>query len=167
MDDISIYQCYRPYRIGGSSLWKEIPRFRGYQRLGIKVWHECSDLDLAVWLDSFEDLDTLRRTMISALRTAFEFGTTTSGIVSHQVDTFLFESGSQHCTGRLCHFNQCPKGKRECLTPGYGATLFNKQVEGFVQHNGLLAGAVALYKRGIGRMSLAAALPIPEELQQT
>ena len=37
-------------------LWKEVPRFREYRRRGIEVWHECSDVDLVIWLDSFDQL---------------------------------------------------------------------------------------------------------------
>lgn len=142
-------------------LWKEVPRFREYRQHGIEVWHECHDLDLAIWLDSFDNLDDLRRVQTSALRKLYEAGITKCGIVSHQVDTFLFKSGSQHYVGRLCYFNRCPKGKRECFVPGCGTIPFNKQVEGFVPYDDLLAEAVTLYKRGTGRISLAAALPQP------
>ena len=31
---------------------KEIPRFSAFRRAGIEVWHECEDLDLAVWISS-------------------------------------------------------------------------------------------------------------------
>ena len=33
------------------ALRKEIPRFRDFRREGIEVWHECADLDLALWID--------------------------------------------------------------------------------------------------------------------
>ena len=33
-------------------LWKEVPRFRPYRRKGIEIWHECGDLDLALWISS-------------------------------------------------------------------------------------------------------------------
>ncbi len=38
------------------ALWKEIPRFREFRRRGIELWHECGDLDLALWVDSQERL---------------------------------------------------------------------------------------------------------------
>jgi hypothetical protein len=38
------------------ALWKEIPRFSDFRRAGIEVWHECGDLDLALWIDSQERL---------------------------------------------------------------------------------------------------------------
>src|SRR5712664_2492855 len=31
-------------------LWKEIPRFREFRQQRIEVWHECGDLDLALWM---------------------------------------------------------------------------------------------------------------------
>ena len=43
------------------SLWKEIPRFREFRRERIEVWHECKDLDLAVWISSQLRLEALRR----------------------------------------------------------------------------------------------------------
>ncbi len=33
-------------------LWKEVPRFREFRRRRIEIWHECGDLDLALWIDS-------------------------------------------------------------------------------------------------------------------
>lgn len=144
-------------------LWKEVPRFREYRLRGIEVWHECHDLDLAVWLDSLDNLDALRGAQASALGKAYRDGTLRNGIVSHQVDTFLFESESQQYAGRLCYFNQCPKGKPACFAPGCGVIPFNKQIEGFVPRDDLLAKAVMLYQRDIGRVNLAAALPQPDD----
>ncbi|MET4385041.1 hypothetical protein ABIB73_000776 [Bradyrhizobium sp. F1.4.3] len=43
------------------ALWKEVPRFSEFRRKGIEVWHECRDLDLALWIDSQEQLSALRR----------------------------------------------------------------------------------------------------------
>src|SRR5882757_9268647 len=65
-------------------LWKEVPRFREFRRAGIEVWHECSDLDLALWLDSQERLGELRRAASLALREAFEKGTGIS-VADHQL----------------------------------------------------------------------------------
>src|SRR3979411_1637683 len=49
---------------------KEVPRFSEFRRAGIEVWHECGDLDLALWLDSQERLNQLRRATSRALRNA-------------------------------------------------------------------------------------------------
>ena len=139
-------------------LWKEVPRFREYRSRGIELWHECADLDLAVWLDALDHLDALRRRRDLALRQMVESGAT-FGIVGHQVDTFLFEPGTDRYLGRLCSFNKCPKGKRDCLVPGCGAVPFNKQIDGFQPRRDLLAGAVVLFERPFGRLGHAIDLP--------
>lgn len=87
----------------------------------------------------------------------FESGAT-FGIVGHQVDTFLFEPGTDRYLGRLYSFNQCPKGKRDCLVPDCGTIPFNKQIAGFRPRNDLLAGAVMLYEGRTGHRRRAADL---------
>ena len=145
-------------------LWKEVPRFREFRHAGIEVWHECKDLDLALWLDSQERLGELRRARDRALREAYVPGEMVTGVVGHQVDVFLIEPGTDRYLGRLCAFSQCPKGKRDCLTPGCGAVPFNKQHEGFVPYDDLLAPArhAMLYQRDRGRLRRAVDLPEPE-----
>ena len=56
------------------ALWKEVPRFREFHRAGIEIWHECADLDLALWVSSQERLGVLRRAAAQALRAAYESG---------------------------------------------------------------------------------------------
>src|SRR5215831_15362643 len=56
-------------------LWKEVPRFSEFRRAGIEVWHECRDLDLAVWISSQDRLGELRRARDAALRQAYDAGT--------------------------------------------------------------------------------------------
>jgi hypothetical protein len=142
------------------ALWKEIPRFREYRRAGIEVWHECKDLDLALWLDSQDRLDELRRAAGRALSLAYESGAGIS-VVGHQLDVFLFEPRTDHYLGRLCSFNQCPKGKRDCLVPGCGAIPFNMRVADFTPSADILAGAndAMLYRQGAGRLRSALDLP--------
>jgi hypothetical protein len=141
-------------------LWKEVPRFSEFRRARIEVWHECSDLDLALWLDSQERLGELRRAAALALREAFEKGTGIS-VADHQLDVFLIEPGTDDYLGRLCKFSQCPKGKLDCLVPGCGEIAFNKRVADFTPHADLLAPAqgAMLYTRGVGRVRSALDLP--------
>ena len=141
-------------------LWKEVPRFSEFRREGIEVWHECRDLDIAVWIDSQDRLDALRRAAALALRAAFEHGAGTS-VVSQQLDVFLIEPDSNRYLGRLCSFNACPKGKRDCEAPGCGAIRFNKVVLGFEPRADLLEPArdATLYERGKGRLRSALDLP--------
>jgi hypothetical protein len=146
------------------ALWKEVPRFSEFRRAGIEVWHECGDLDLALWVDSQDRLGSLRRAAANALRAAFERGAGTS-VVSQQLDVFMIEPGSDRYLGRLCSFNACPKGKRDCAVPGCGAIPFNKKVDGFEPHVDLLEPARhgMLFERGKGRLRLALDLPTVAE----
>ena len=142
------------------SLWKEVPRFSKFRCAGIELWHECKDLDLAVWISSQYRLGALRRARDVALRKGYESGKGPS-TANHQVEIFLIEPGTDRYLGRLCNFNACPKDKPECRVPGCGAVLFNKCVDGFVPHADLLASATyaMLYRRGVGRLRSALDLP--------
>lgn len=141
-------------------LWREVPRFRAFARAGIEVWHECSDLDLAVWLTAQDRLGELRRARDVALSKADRAGANL-GVASHQVDVFLFEPGTDTYLGRLCNYAQCPKGKLDCLTPGCGAIPFNKVFPDFSPRPDLLEGAGFLYRQGQGRLRSALDLPPP------
>jgi len=145
------------------ALWREVPRFREFRRAGIEVWHECGDLDLALWVRSQNNLGALRRASNLALLKAFESGKRMS-VVSHQVEAFLFEPGTDRYLGRLCKFNKCPKGKIDCLAPGCGAIPFNKAIPGFRLYADILAPAAysTLYRRGEGRLRRAVDLPPPQ-----
>jgi hypothetical protein len=114
------------------ALSKEVPRFRDFRDHGIEVWHECKDLDLALWVDAQDRLGDLRRAAALALKEAYDSGTGV-GVASHELDVFLIEPGSDRYLGRLCSFNRCPKGKRDCLVPGCGAIPFNKVFPEFSQ----------------------------------
>jgi hypothetical protein len=142
-------------------LWKEVPRFSQYRRAGIEVWHECKDLDLAVWLDSRIRLNEMRR---AKDRVLFDMSQgETAGVASHQADIFLFEPGSDRYLGRLCHFNACPKGKPECRVAGCGEVAFNRVHDDFYPNANLLAAARQnmLYERGKGVLMSALDLPPP------
>ena len=143
-------------------LWKEVPRFSEFRRARIEVWHECKDLDLAVWISSQSRLGALRRARDAALRRAYESGTG-PGTANHEVDVFLIEPETDRYLGRLCHYSTCPKHKPDCYVPGCGAVPFNKCVEGFTPHADLLASAThaMLYRRGVGRLRSALDLPAP------
>jgi len=145
------------------ALWKEVPRFYEFRRARNEVWHECHDLDLAVWLDSQDRLGEMRRTLVLAVNAAFKAGIGIS-IVPQQVDVFLFEPQSDRYLGRLCRYNSCPKGKQDCLVPGCGAIPFNRIVDGFRPCADIVASApdTTLYVRGKGRLRSALDLPSVE-----
>ena len=141
--------------------WKEVPRFSPYRRAGITLWHECMDLNLAVWLAPLRDLDCLRRAKDRALR---EFqGQRGAGVAPHQGDVFVLEPGTDRYLGGLCKFNRCPEGKIECLVPGCGATKFLRQHKGFRWRPQSLAKnrAIRLFDRATGELRRAADLPLP------
>ena len=141
-------------------LFKQVPRFSQYRRARIEVWHECKDFDLAVWLNSRERLNGLRRAKDKAL---LSIGQSGGGVASHQADIFMFEPGSDRYLGRLCRFNTCPKGKPECRVPGCGDVAFNRIQEDFYPDAELLATARRnmLYERGKGILMSAIDLPPP------
>jgi len=80
---------------------------------------------------------------------------------------FLFEPQSDRYLGRLCSFNQCPKGKPDCAVPGCGAIPFNKRIADFVPRGDLLvlAAQAMLYQRGAGLLRSALELPSVDEDQ--
>ena len=143
--------------------WKEVPRFSTYRRAGIALWHEVGDLDLAVWLAHTRDLGDLRRTTGRVAHRLFE--ESGSPLAAHHVDAFLFEHETGRYLGRLCGFNRCPKGKRDCGVEGCGAVPFLKQIEGFRFRPETVAEdrAVRLFDRASGLVQQAADLPLPDE----
>ena len=140
---------------------KEVPRFAPYRRKKVVLWHECKDLDVAIWLSHLRELNALRRAKARALRDLYE--ATQVGVASHQVDVFVLEPGTDRYLGRLCDFNRCPKGKPDCWVSGCGDVAFLKQHEGFQWRPDSLTKdrAIPLFDRAAGTMILAADLPLP------
>ena len=107
-------------------LKKEVPRFRRFRRAGVAVWHECKDIDLAVWVRDLARLRQLKRVVSDAtnLWQAIAHRDNLPGVPHHAVDVFLMEPGTDRYRGNLCHYGQCPKGKPECEVTGCGAQPF-------------------------------------------
>jgi hypothetical protein len=110
-------------------LEREVPRFARLRRAGVALWHECKDVDLALWVTDVRDLNALQKARGHALNELF--ADTGFGVAHHQVDVFLLEPVSDRYLGRLCHFGACPKGKPECRVPGCGSAPFLRQHEQF------------------------------------
>lgn len=140
--------------------WKEVPPFSPYRRARIELWHECKDIDLAVWLTHLRDLNGLRRTKAQALR---DLESGSGGVADHQADVFVLEPETDRYLGRLCQFNRCPRGKIECMVAGCGEATFLRQHEGFRWRPETLAGdrAIRLFDRATGRLRYATDLPLP------
>ena len=141
---------------------KEVPRFGPYRRARVALWHECKDVDLALWLGHLDSLDALRRAKARALRTQWDKAAI--GIASHKVDVFIFDPDADRYLGRLCDFNACPKGKAECRVPGCGEVTLLRQHEGFRwRPESLFEGrAVRLFERTTGLQRRASDLPLLE-----
>ena len=142
--------------------WKEVPRFQPYRRKGIELWHECKDLDLAVWLDGTTDLEALRKSKNCAVSRFVD--RSRGGIAGHQVDVFLLDDASGRHMGRLCEFNRCPKPrKRECLVPHCGSEPFLRRVQGFRWRSDTISAdrSVRLFDRAAGIQFPASSLPLP------
>jgi hypothetical protein len=140
-------------------LWREVPRFQPFRDWGISVWHECKDVDLAVWLDRLDRLQTLNQARSLALRQLFQ--EKQIGVAHHQVEIFILQGEVNAYRGRLCSFSQCPKGKRECLVPVCGQDPFLQQHAGFAFWPDALAPdkIMHLYDRRRGILRRAAETP--------
>lgn len=138
--------------------WKEVPRFRPFQRAGVALWHACNDVDLAVWLSDLRGLKPLQKIRVRALNDLLQ--RENIGVAHHQVEVFLLEPGTDRYLGRLCTFGTCPKGKRACLVPGCGDVSFLQQHEDFAFYADALHGAVVLYDRN-GPSRAKAGCPAP------
>jgi hypothetical protein len=140
-------------------LWREVPRFTPFRTQQIRIWHECKDVDLAVWLDRLDGLKALQRARGRALQGLLE--QKQIGVAHHQVEIFVMQTGANDYLGRLCTYGQCPKGKRECAVPGCGRELFLQQHAEFKFRPDALAEdrIMRLYERGRGILRRAADTP--------
>jgi hypothetical protein len=155
--------CYvLRYRVFGSNSCSgpEVPRFQPFRDWGISVWHECKDVDLAVWLDRLDRLQTLNRARSLALHQLFQ--EKQIGVAHHQVEIFILQGEVNAYRGRLCSFSQCPKGKRECLVPGCGRDPFLQQHAGFTFWPDALAlgKIMLLFDRRRGILRRASEAPV-------
>ena len=140
-------------------LRREVPRFRRYRRRRIPLWHECKDVDLAVWLESLDRLHALNRARSNAVQRLYQ--ERQIGVAHHQVDIFILRAGANEYLGRLCTYGQCPKGKIECLAAGCGQPQFLRQHPGFELRRDALAEdrIMRLYDRQAGLLRRAADTP--------
>ena len=89
-------------------LKKEVPRFPRLRRAGISVWHECKDVDLAVWVSDLARLRELKRAVSEAINLwqAAARQENLPGVPHHQVDIFLLEPETNRYRGNLCRYGQ-------------------------------------------------------------
>jgi len=123
-------------------LLEEKPRHRKYRRAGIPMLHECKDIDLAVWVSDSGCLRAMQKARSRAVNQLWqEHG---MGVAHHQVDVFIMEPGSDRYLGRLCIYNQCPKGKPECRVPDCGSISLLRQHEDFELNTSALAPEITV-----------------------
>jgi hypothetical protein len=91
--------------------------------------------DLAAWVSRLDGLDDVA-----------ECG---HGPAVHEIEVFLLEPGTNRYLGRLCYFQQCPAGKRDCLAAGCGHQPFLKQHDDFSLYPEAIGegAAIRLYDR--------------------
>lgn len=132
-------------------LQKEVPRFSRLRRERVAVWHECKDVDLALWVSDLTRLRELKRAVADTTNQwqAIAALETLPGIPHHQVDVFILEPATDRYRGNLCHYGQCPKGKPECAVAGCGAQPFLRLYDDFQfdRFAPLRAPAVVLFDR--------------------
>ncbi len=140
-------------------LWREVPRFAPFRSQRIEIWHECKDVDVAVWLDRLDGLKALQRARSHALQRLLK--ERNIGVAHHQADIFVIQPGANEYLGRLCTYGQCPKGARDCAVPGCGREPFLAQLEEFTFRPDALDEdrIMRLYERGRGIIRRAADRP--------
>jgi hypothetical protein len=140
-------------------LWPEVPRFSLFRQARVEIWHECKDVDLAVWLTRLDRLRELNRARNTSVQRVIEL--TGVGVANHEVDIFILEPDSDRYLGRICKFGQCPKGKLACEVPGCGREAFLQQHEDFVFWSNALDEdrIMRLYNRREGIIRHAADTP--------
>jgi len=147
-------------------LWKEVPRFSPYSRNGVALWHESTAIDLAVWLDSFKQLASMRMAIIRALARNPDQG---HQVVMDEMAINLLEHGTDRYVGSLCQFRKCPAAKQACEVPGCGAVGHLRQFRDYRFDQGELQPdrCFRLFDRATAAVSLAAELPGPEETESS
>ena len=104
-------------------LWKEVPHDPRLRHRNIRIYHECANIDLAVRVTSPIAADLMRK-VCSRVVADLNEQEIYLNIAHHTFSTHLIDDATSRYLGMVCHFNRCPKHKRECQVPGCGATPF-------------------------------------------
>ena len=147
-------------------LWKEIPDIDVYRQRGIALWHECAGVDLAVWLNRFNQLSSMRMAIIRALTMNRDSGNL---VALSEIAVNLLEHGTDRYVGSLCYFAKCPAGEAACAVAGCGAVGHLRQFRDYrFDHDNLAEGrCVTLFDRATATVTPAADLPGPAETPAT
>ena len=104
-------------------LWKEVPPHSRLRARRIKIFHECQNIDLAVWVSTPSVADTIRRAHSAVVNELLD-NEVHFGIAHHFFSTHLIDHATGKYHGMVCHYGQCPKRKEECRVPGCGEHKF-------------------------------------------
>lgn len=123
----------RQVRLFGSvalPLWKEVPCHPRLRQRNIRVFHECVNIDLAVWVTSPAIAERMRK-VGSQVVNDLNAQDINLHIAHYIFSIHLVDQTRGRDLGMVCHFNQCPKHKSECQVPGCGAHRFVQILPGF------------------------------------
>lgn len=105
------------------------PYSKRLRNRGVHVFHSPTDIDLAIWLSSFDNLGAIRKTMT---KTVGDMAEKAIGLCDGSVELFVFDHQNSQYLGRICHFNRCPKGYDDCILQGCGTPKHLKTMKDFV-----------------------------------
>ncbi|MFN0075021.1 MAG: hypothetical protein ACKVY0_00970 [Prosthecobacter sp.] len=111
-------------------LWKEVPRFSRLRSRRIKIYHECSNIDLAIWVTTTARANDIRKLAPAVVNEQVDNDDHLS-VAHHHYSMHLIDHRSANYLGMVCHYNQCPKRKEPCRVPGCGAQKFVRILPGF------------------------------------
>ncbi len=143
-------------------LWKEVPRFSPYQHHDIALWHACPGINLAVWLDSFKQLSSMRMAIVRALE---RIPDKEHEVVLDELAVNFLEHGTDRYVGNLCHYKKCPAAEPACEVPGCGAVGHLRQFSRyrFDQDDLHPDRCFRLFDRATATVNHAVNLPGPQE----
>lgn len=104
-------------------LWKEVPHHKRLRQRNIRIFHECANIDMAVWVSSPAKAELMRKACSQVVNDLARKNIYLS-IAHHSFSIHLIQETDDQYLGMVCHFNKCPKHKRECEVPGCGAHPF-------------------------------------------
>lgn len=111
-------------------LWKEVPSFFRFRHKRIKLFHECANIDLAIWVTSPAFAPALRRIIGQTVNELVEKKIHLSA-APHDFCLHLVKAQTKAYLGMVCHYNRCPKRKPACEVPGCGENAFVRILPGF------------------------------------
>ena len=108
----------------GKPLKKDFRRYLTYSRRKTEIWHECRDIDLAVWVERQDSLLDLYRARGTAVKECSMIYPGISGLPHFLVEVHIMDTGTNQHLGELCLYKECPRyGVRECRAAnGCGST---------------------------------------------